>query len=123
MHQLDMFSRHLVLEPYCGGKKWETRPRKAEGERELPVWCPGVLTSQMRVPAKGRASLPGARKLVKLYPNLIITASIGQAAMSSWARAPRLDTRARVRPGVGGGQVGTCFSTLLRATATCSFAL
>ena len=64
MPQLDMFSRHLVLEPYRGGKKWETGPRKAERERELPVWCPGVLTSQMRVPEKGRASLPGARKLV-----------------------------------------------------------
>lgn len=25
-----------------GQRKWETAPRKTEGGRELPIWCPGV---------------------------------------------------------------------------------
>lgn len=66
MQQSDKFSRHLVLDPHHRGKKknQEMGPRKTEGGKDLPVWCPGVLTFLARAPATGRASLPNARKLV-----------------------------------------------------------
>lgn len=54
MQQSDKFSRCLVLDPYHRGKKWETGPRKTKGWRELPVWCPGVLTFPDKGTCKGQ---------------------------------------------------------------------